>query len=158
MTLRAATVRFYVDADLLGLAKVLAALRDDVTYPGDPGAVVRGRSRAPAPVAAADADEDWIPVVAAHGWVIISRDKRIHHRFGQLSLVRDHGATMVCVTGEAGHDRWTQLEAVMTNWRSIEAAYEEHPPFVYRVTRTDMNPLDIEEALDRLRHGRPPRP
>ena len=29
--------RFYVDADLLGLGHVLAGLRPDTTYPGDPG-------------------------------------------------------------------------------------------------------------------------
>jgi hypothetical protein len=34
---REAEIRFYVDADLLGLAKILVAVRADVTYPGDPG-------------------------------------------------------------------------------------------------------------------------
>ena len=44
-------VRFYVDADLLGLAKILAGARSDVTYPGDPGGVCRDRStRPPCPV------------------------------------------------------------------------------------------------------------
>jgi hypothetical protein len=32
---RPAQVRFYVDADLLGLAKILCAIRSDFTYPGD---------------------------------------------------------------------------------------------------------------------------
>jgi hypothetical protein len=38
MSLRAAQVRIYVDADMLGLGKILASLRNDVTYPGDPRA------------------------------------------------------------------------------------------------------------------------
>lgn len=38
--IKPAEVRFYVDADLLGLARVLSDLRADVTYPGDPGAIV----------------------------------------------------------------------------------------------------------------------
>lgn len=42
-----ADVRFYVDADVLGLAKVLAALRNDITFPGDPGAVIHKRHRPP---------------------------------------------------------------------------------------------------------------
>ena len=33
---RAAQVRIYVDADVPGLGKILAGLRSDVTYPGDP--------------------------------------------------------------------------------------------------------------------------
>jgi hypothetical protein len=36
-----ATVRFYFDADVLGLAKTVVTLRSDVTYPGDPGVVHR---------------------------------------------------------------------------------------------------------------------
>jgi hypothetical protein len=50
MTPRAAQVRIYLDADVLGLAKILAGLRNDVTYPGDPGAVIHKRQRAPSRV------------------------------------------------------------------------------------------------------------
>jgi hypothetical protein len=48
-----ATVRFYFDADVLGLAKILVQVRADVTYPGDPaehstaGLVLRVRSSLP---------------------------------------------------------------------------------------------------------------
>jgi hypothetical protein len=49
MNLRSAQIRIYVDADLLGVGKLLAGLRDDVTYPGDPGAVIHKRQRAPCP-------------------------------------------------------------------------------------------------------------
>ncbi len=60
---RPATVRFYVDADVLGLSKVLAGLRTDVTYPGDPGGPVKGgRVRPACPVAEATTpDAIWIP-------------------------------------------------------------------------------------------------
>lgn len=34
MNYRPAEVRFYVDQDLLGLAKLLVQVRTDVTYPG----------------------------------------------------------------------------------------------------------------------------
>lgn len=41
-------IRFYLDADLLGLAKLLVSVRADVTYPGDPGGVgVDGVTRPP---------------------------------------------------------------------------------------------------------------
>jgi hypothetical protein len=32
-----AAVHYYIDADVLGLAKILVQVRPDVTYPGDPG-------------------------------------------------------------------------------------------------------------------------
>jgi len=66
MTPRAAQVRIYVDADVLGLGKILAGLRSDMTYPGDPGAVIHKRQRAPCPITSPDVlDTDWIPQVAA---------------------------------------------------------------------------------------------
>jgi hypothetical protein len=40
-----AQVRFYVDADILGLGRILAGLRPDVTYPGDPGTVLFKKQR-----------------------------------------------------------------------------------------------------------------
>jgi hypothetical protein len=49
MNLRAAQARIYVDADLLGLGKILAGRRNDVTYPGDPGALIHNGSGHPAP-------------------------------------------------------------------------------------------------------------
>ena len=59
---RPATVRFYFDADVLGLAKVIVSLRSDVTYPGDPGGVVHRRWRPPCSITSpATSDEDWIP-------------------------------------------------------------------------------------------------
>jgi hypothetical protein len=40
-----AVVRFYFDADVLGLAKVLVQVRAEVTYPGDPGGTLHRRTR-----------------------------------------------------------------------------------------------------------------
>jgi hypothetical protein len=68
MNLRAAQVRIYVDADLLGLGKILAGLRNDVTHPGDPGSVIHKRQRAACPITSPDVlDTHWIPQVAAPG-------------------------------------------------------------------------------------------
>jgi hypothetical protein len=47
---RPAEVRFYFDADVIGVAKVIAALRSDVTYPGDVGATIHKRIRAACPI------------------------------------------------------------------------------------------------------------
>jgi hypothetical protein len=38
-----ARLQYYIDADLLGLAKILVDLRPDVTYPGDPGGMTRNK-------------------------------------------------------------------------------------------------------------------
>jgi hypothetical protein len=106
-----ATVRFYFDADVLGLAKALASLRPDITYPGDPGALVHKRQRAPCPIASpATPDTDWIPEVARRGWLIITRDSHIQDRRAEIAAVRDHGARMIALAGKEATSTWTQLE------------------------------------------------
>ena len=89
MSLRAAQVRFYVDADILGLGKILGSLRNDVTYPGDPGAVLHKRHRPPCPIASPDVlDTDWIPDVAARGWMIVTRDSMIIQNRNEIAAIR----------------------------------------------------------------------
>jgi hypothetical protein len=134
---RAARVRFYVDADVLGAAKILALLRPDVTYPGDPGAVVHRRARPACPIgSAATPDTEWIPRVAREGWLIITRDKRIQHHRAEVAAVRDHGAKMVALTGTDARSTWSQLEVLFSQWRRIEPLAELAGPFIWSVTRT----------------------
>jgi hypothetical protein len=98
MSLRAAQVRFYVDADILGLGKILGGLRNDVTYPGDPGAVIYKRHRAPCPIESPDVlDTDWIPEVAARGWLIVTRDSMIIQNRNEIAAIRENNAKMVAL-------------------------------------------------------------
>ena len=96
MNLRAAQVRIYADADVLGLGKILAALRNDITYPGDPGAVIHKRQRPPRPITNPDVlDTDWIPQVAARGWLIVTRDSMIIQNRNEIAAVRETKAKIV---------------------------------------------------------------
>lgn len=133
---RPAVVRFYFDADVLGVARVVATLRTDATYPGDRGATVHKRARPPCPVQwPAVKDVDWIPVVAARGWLIITRDVRIQAHAAEVAAVRDYGAKMVVLAGSDARSTWAQLEVLMTRWREIEGLYDEPGSFIRRVTR-----------------------
>lgn len=137
---RPAEVRFYFDADVLGLAKVFVRLRPDVTYPGDPGGVVHKRKRPPCPVSSpAEKDRIWIPQVAGLGRLIITRDSAIQRYRAELAAVRDNGARMVALAGRDATNTWAQLELFMTQWRAIEALTHQHGPFIYTATR--MAPL-----------------
>ena len=77
MTKRAkpACVCYYVDADLLGLAKILVQGRGDLTYPGDPGGPVEGgRIREPCAITdPATLDHIWIPEATRQEWLIVIR-------------------------------------------------------------------------------------
>jgi len=133
-------VRFYVDADTLGLAKVMIRLRWDVTYPGDPGGTVKRHARPPCPITTTDIDDDqWIPIVAAGGWAIISRDKKIERRPAKIAAVRDSRAKLFAITSDEKLDVWRQLEILMCNWRTIERLAQTPGPFIYRVNRTKMS-------------------
>lgn len=130
-------VRFYVDADCLGLAKILAGLRHDVTYPGDPGGVVRKRTRAACVVTTPETDDDvWIPQVAGLGWGIITRDLAIRRKPAELAAVKAHDAKMFVITTTEKLSTWLLLEIVMINWRWLEKRLSDPGPYIYAITRT----------------------
>ena len=144
MTPRPAQVRIYVDADIHGLGKILSALRNDVTYPGDPGAVVRRQKRPPCPLTdPAMLDTDWIPKVASRGWLIVTRDSRISERRSEITAVRENNAKMVALNPQDAQTKWGQLEVFMTQWRQIEALINEPGPFIWRVSRTAMTEIPL---------------
>jgi PIN like domain len=141
---RPATVRFYFDADVLGLARILAQMRSDVTYPGDPGGKLFKRHRGPCPITStAVPDSEWIPEVTRQGWVIITRDANIAVNRAEISAVRDHSARMVVLAGREAIGTWNQLEVFMTQWRRIEALLEFPGPFIYSATRTALRAIDL---------------
>lgn len=134
---RPAEVRFYFDADLLGLAKLVCQVRPDCTYPGDPGGCVQRRERPPCPVGSpATKDPEWIRLVASRGWLIITRDHRIQDRRAEIGAVRDSGAKMVNLGSADAGTTWRQMEVLMTRWREIDALPEQPGPFIYVASRT----------------------
>jgi uncharacterized protein with PIN domain len=142
--IKPAEVRVYIDADLLGLARVLAGLRVDVTFPGDPGTIIHKRQRPPCPIASpAVKDSEWIPQVAGRGWLIITRDRHIQEHRLEIAAVREHGARMVALTAADAGSVFGQLEVVMSRWRDIERCLAEPPPFIYAATRTTMRQIPL---------------
>jgi hypothetical protein len=141
---RPAVVRFYLDADVLGLAHVVASLRNDATYPGDPGAVIKRRERPPCFITnPATNDDVWIPRVAALGWLIITRDSRIQQHRAEIAAVKINNARMVALSGNDARGTWQQLEVLMRHWRAVEALTSRPGPFAYAATRTSLRAVDL---------------
>ena len=141
---RPAVVRFYFDADVLGLAHVVAALRSDATYPGDPGAIIKRRARPACPIVdPATKDDVWIPEVAANGWLIITRDTRIQRHRAEIAAVKANSARMVALAGDEARGTWQQLEVLMRHWRAIEALATRPGPFIYTATRSGLKAVDL---------------
>lgn len=142
---RPATVRFYCDADILGLAKVLADLRSDITYPGDPGATLHRRKRPACPITETRTPDDvWIPTVARLGWVIITRDSRIQEHRAEIEAVKAYDAKMVALSGKDAGSTWAQLEVVMSQWRRIESLVDDPGPFIRRATRSGLAAVKLD--------------
>jgi hypothetical protein len=140
-----AVVRFYLDADVLGLAHVVAALRNDATYPGDPGAIIKRRERPPCPVTdPATKDDVWIPAVASLDWFVITRDSRIQQHRAEIAAIKVNSARMVALSGNEARGTWQQLEVLMRHWRAIEALATRPGPFVYTATRSALKAVDLD--------------
>jgi len=111
---RPATVRYYFDADILGPGKVVAGLRPDATYPGDPGDIIHKSERPPCDIASTDVDDvDWIPCVADRGMIAISRDAKISRRVAEVDTVVQHGARLVVLSSADAGTVWEQLEVLL---------------------------------------------
>lgn len=137
-----AKLRFYVDADTLGLAQLLTAVRSDVTYPGDPGGVIDGRERPACDIDPATPDHEWIPLVAEKGLVVITRDRRISQRTAEKAAVREAGGRHVAITSQQPLRKFEILEVVVCQWRKIEEFTNLSGPFIYGITRTSIRKLD----------------
>jgi len=140
-----AVVRFYVDADVLGLAKILVQMRPDVTYPGDPGGIVKGhRIRPPCPIIdPSTPDQVWIPETARRQWLIITRDRRIQDHPAEIEAVRVSGARMINFSGAEALDTFHQMEALMCQWQKVCSLLDEPGPFIYGLTRTTLRALPL---------------
>jgi hypothetical protein len=144
-----AHVQYYFDADVLGLAKLIAAIRRDATYPGDPGGPVKGgRVRPPCAITdRATPDEIWIPETARQNWLIITRDRHIQEHRAEIEAVRVSGARMVTLGGQEAGNTFDQLQVLMCNWRAIERKLAQVGPFIYTATRTGgLKPVQLGAA------------
>ena len=142
---KAADVRFYIDADILGLGKLLGTVRNDVTYPGFSGGdKLFGRIRPTCPIASTEvSDEVWIPETARHGWLIITRDSAIQENKAEVAAVRDSGARMVALVGNDARTTWDQLHVVMRRWDRIEQCLAEPGPFIYAVGKASFRRVNL---------------
>ena len=148
-----AVVRFYLDADVLGLAHVVAGVRSDATYPGDPAAIIKRRERSACPIAdPATKDDVWIPQVASLGWLIITRDSRIQQHRAEIAAVKASNARMVALSGDEARGTWQQLEVLMKHWRAIDELTDEAGPFIYTAKTRTIKAVDLGPVtLERLR-------
>ena len=89
-------------------------------------------------------DTEWIPQVAARGWLIVTRDSMIIQNRNEITTARENKAKMVALNQRDAQTKWGQLEVFMTQWRRIEALTSETGPFIWRVSRTAITSIALE--------------
>jgi hypothetical protein len=105
------TLRFYVDETSMGLGKAMALLRRDVVHPG--------HRRLPQ-VRPGTKDPDWMPVVAALGLIVISRDRHIRSKPAELAAFHAARLRAFWIGGRKDLSNWDSLARLIRHWGAME--------------------------------------
>ncbi len=135
--------RWFVDENSLGVAKALAYVRGDVTWPGAPGG----------PVPAGAADTAWLPVIGQAGLVVLTRDKRIRSRPLERQALLASGVRACFLTSGGSLTLFEQLRLWLRYWDDIETLATDQPaPWLASVTRAGVRIFDARQTSGQ-RHG-----
>lgn len=128
--------RFFVDENDLALGRALDERRGDVVYPGhaDLSEIPRG-----------SLDDEWLPVIAAHQLVVITRDQRIRYRPAEKLLWVRHGVRGFVLTGRKSQSTTDSLTVLEQHWTSIEAAIAAQSigPWMHAVTASGLREIPL---------------
>lgn len=139
------THRWFVDENSFGVAKALAHVRGDITWPGAPAG----------PVPAGAADTAWLPVIGQAGLVVLTRDKRIRSRPLERQALLDHNVRACFLTSGGSLTLFEQLRLWLRYWDDIEDLVADQPaPWLASVTRAGVRIFDTRQSPGQ-RHGQP---
>lgn len=127
--------RFFIDEDLLGLAKTWGAARNDCCWPGH-GCDVR----------LGDKDNEWVPLVASLDMVAITRDRKLSTRPAEIELVLEHRLRMIrLTTGRRPRTVMELADRLDRHWRRIErfVADRSKGPWLLTVSESDVAEVGI---------------
>jgi hypothetical protein len=114
-----ARVRFFVDEDLAGVGLAMMRLRNDVVV----------GSHDPVKDFVPHKDRDWIPVVAARGWVTITNDRRIRTRFDEASAALEYELRVVHLAPPVRDaTRWDFVCLLARHWEAVEELTTQSGP------------------------------
>jgi len=129
-------VRFYVDEDILRIGYAMMWLRPDVVTCGvDALATTAFPRKIP--------DAEWIPRVAARGWVAITGNRKIRSNPLEAGVAVSCSARIMCFAGSAGNrTNWDKVSLLSRHWNAIENMIEREPagPWWLAVSASGVNP------------------
>jgi hypothetical protein len=111
---------YFTDENALGLGKLLRRSgRDDVLHPGheDLPEVPLGTL-----------DLDWMPIVAARGLIVITRDRRIRTRPAELRAYLEHGIRSVWIGAKQDLGPRAQVELFIEHESRLQREITKRGP------------------------------
>lgn len=113
-------IRFYVDEDILGVGKAMMWLRHDVVTCGIEPVAEEFPRRID--------DIDWIQRAAAHGWVSITKNRKIRTNPFEARIATEAKARIVNFAGGGGNKgSWHMMTVLTRRWQAIENQIAAHP-------------------------------
>jgi PIN like domain len=129
-----AGLRFFVDESLMGIGKALAYARRDVIHTGH-------RLIPEAPPGALDTE--WMPAVARRNLAVISRDRHIRTRPGELAVLRAHGLRVFHLAGKRDLTNWGYLVRLVRRWMDIEEVLQNRGPGPWFIAVHDSRIVEV---------------
>ena len=115
--------RFFFDASLLGVARIMAQSHDRITYPG----------HSEWPFGQDEDDETWLQLVGDRGWCAIFRDKRIRYRTTERAALERHRARAVVVATSRNLTIKDNVALLDRYWSDVEQTLVDAPA-LYHLT------------------------
>ena len=128
--------RFFVDENLLAIGRALAAVREDVVYPGH---------RDLPEVPTGTPDQEWLRVIGRGGLdlVLLTRDQEIRRKPGELAALKACCIRAVFLAGKVDMTRWDKLTLIVKSWDRLERAITKNGAGPWALTMTPGRLKDI---------------
>lgn len=131
---------YFTDENLLGFGKLLRRRgRDDVFFPGLPELPE---------IPLGTPDLKWMPLVAAKGLVVITRDKHIRSRPAELRAYLEHGIRSVWMGAKQDLGPIAQVELFLTHEARLrrEIIKRGAGPWALALSVSGVRPLMLRKA------------
>ena len=132
-------VQYFADENALGLAKLLIrAGREDIVHPG--------HELLPS-VPLGTLDTDWMPEVAHHDLIVLSRDRRFRSRPAELAAYRNLGIRSVWIGGKKDLSPLDQMSIFLKHESRLqrEAIKRGPGPWALSMSPSSLRPLRMGE-------------
>lgn len=111
------TIRYFIDEDLLGLAKTWGAARSDCCWPGYRSQVALGTP-----------DTEWVPWVATHDLIVVTKDKKQNRHPAEIEAIIEHKLRVVRITTGRKKRTMSELADRLDRfWAGVEHFAERRP-------------------------------